>query len=120
MSLGLRLKNAREKKGWSQIYVAERIGTTNSVLSNYERDYRDPDTETLRKLADLYEVSSDYLIGRTDIPNISMDPDELPYDPDVQFIARSKKEMTPEAFRKLMELTKQVKDMFKDENGNKT
>lgn len=67
MSLGSRLKEEREKKGWSQLFVAEKIGITNTVLSNYERDYRDPDTETLTKLADLYDVDTDYLLGRTSI-----------------------------------------------------
>lgn len=65
MSLGSRLKIEREKNGWSQVYVAERLGITNTVLSNYERDYRDPDTTMLAKLADLYDVDTDYLLGRT-------------------------------------------------------
>ncbi|WP_339816851.1 helix-turn-helix domain-containing protein [Paenibacillus sp. FSL R7-0216] len=65
MSLGSRLKKEREIKGWSQIYVAEKLGITNTVLSNYERDYRDPDTTTLAKLADLYDVDADYLLGRS-------------------------------------------------------
>lgn len=64
MSLGKRLKYEREKRNWSQKFVAEKIGITNTVLSNYERDYRDPDTETLRKLAELYDVSIDYLLDR--------------------------------------------------------
>lgn len=68
MSLGKRLKYEREKRNWSQKYVADKIGITNTVLSNYERDYRDPDTTTLKKLADLYEVSTDYLLGKTDKP----------------------------------------------------
>ena len=62
MSLGKRLKAERNKKGWSQIVVAQKLGITNTVLSNYERDYRDPDTETLTKLAELYETSTDYLL----------------------------------------------------------
>lgn len=66
MSLGKRLKAEREKRNWSQIFVAKKIGITNTVLSNYERDYRDPDTETLKRLADLYEVSTDYLLGASD------------------------------------------------------
>ena len=66
MSLGKRLKSEREKRTWSQKRVAGKIGITNTVLSNYERDYRDPDTDTLTKLAELYEVSTDYLLGRTD------------------------------------------------------
>jgi len=71
MSLGKRLKAERKKRGWSQIYVAERIGITNAVLSNYERDYRDPDTDTLIKLADLFDADVDYLLGRSnDRPNL--------------------------------------------------
>jgi len=65
MSLGKRLKSEREKRNWSQKYVADKAGITNTVLSNYERDYRDPDTETLKRLADLYEVGTDYLLGRS-------------------------------------------------------
>ncbi|GGE47996.1 hypothetical protein GCM10011391_28480 [Pullulanibacillus camelliae] len=66
MSLGKRLKREREKKNWSQKYVADKLGITNTVLSNYERDYRDPDTDTLKKISDLYDVSTDYLLGRTE------------------------------------------------------
>lgn len=69
MSLGARLKKEREKRNWSQVLVAQKIGITNAVLSNYERDHRDPDTETLKKLADLYDVTTDYLLGRTDDSN---------------------------------------------------
>lgn len=74
MSLGQRLKAERERRNWSQKFVAEKVGITNTVLSNYERNYRDPDTETLRKLADLYEVSVDYLLGRdskNDLPELT-------------------------------------------------
>ncbi|QNH41808.1 helix-turn-helix transcriptional regulator [Bacillus sp. PAMC26543] len=37
---------------------------TRNNFSNYERDYRDPDTITLSKLSNLYDVSTDYLLGR--------------------------------------------------------
>ncbi|KAA6449653.1 MULTISPECIES: helix-turn-helix domain-containing protein [Bacillus] len=64
MTLGERLKIARENKKWSQEKAAEKVGITKSVLSNYERDYRDPDTKTLKRLSDIYEVSTDYLLGK--------------------------------------------------------
>lgn len=63
MSLGERLAYEREKRRWSQEYVAGRVGISNAVLSNYERDKRDPDTDTLKRLANLYGVSTDYLLG---------------------------------------------------------
>ncbi|MEK5069575.1 helix-turn-helix domain-containing protein [Sporosarcina sp. FSL K6-1508] len=71
MNLGGRLKKEREKRNWSQIYVAQKVNITNAVLSNYERGIRDPDTETLKKLADLYEVSVDLLLDRTDYLSVT-------------------------------------------------
>ncbi len=65
-TLGERLRSAREKKGWSQTYVCEKLNISNSRLSGYERDYREPDFEMLKTLANLYEVSTDYLLGTED------------------------------------------------------
>jgi transcriptional regulator with XRE-family HTH domain len=65
MTLGDRLRKARERRGWNQRYVSSISKISNTALSNYERNYRDPDTETLKKLADLYGVSVDWLTGRT-------------------------------------------------------
>ncbi|KKB75320.1 MULTISPECIES: helix-turn-helix domain-containing protein [Bacillus] len=61
--LGIKLKEAREKKGLKQIEAAKKLGISNGTLSGYERDYRDPDTETLKKMAELYDVSIDELLG---------------------------------------------------------
>lgn len=68
MGLGDRLREAREAKGWSQVYVAKVVGITSQALSNYERGERDPDTPLLNTLADLYDVSTDFLLARTDDP----------------------------------------------------
>jgi Predicted transcriptional regulators len=63
--LGDRLKTLRDNKGWSQKYVAQKIGLKqSSTYSNWEYGIRDPDTETLSKLADIYEVTVDFLLGR--------------------------------------------------------
>lgn len=67
--LGYRLKLARQHKNMTQMEAAEKLGISNGTLSGYERNYRDPDTETLAKLAELYGVSVDWLTGRTDHPN---------------------------------------------------
>jgi transcriptional regulator with XRE-family HTH domain len=63
-TLGTRLKLAREQKGFIQQQVASKLEISNGTLSGYERDYRDPDTNTIVKLSYLYEVSTDYLLGR--------------------------------------------------------
>lgn len=62
--LGVRLKRAREVKGLTQQEVANKLGVSNGTISGYERGYRDPDTDTLNKMADLYDVSLDWLSGR--------------------------------------------------------
>lgn len=64
--LGSRLKKARMNKRLTQQEVANKIDVSNGAISGYERNYRDPDTETLKKLANLYGVSLDWLNGRDD------------------------------------------------------
>ncbi|MFG3612419.1 helix-turn-helix domain-containing protein [Rummeliibacillus stabekisii] len=66
MALGERLKKARNLKKLTQMDAAKKLGITNGALSGYERNYRDPDTEMLKKIADLYDVSSEWLLGRSE------------------------------------------------------
>lgn len=66
--VGKRLKHIRERKHLKQNYVAKKLGVHNSTLNKYESGEREPDLETLHKLAEIYEVSTDYLLGRTDYP----------------------------------------------------
>ncbi|MED4801933.1 helix-turn-helix transcriptional regulator [Bacillus atrophaeus] len=64
MTLGKKLKEARLRAGYrSQTEAAKKLGITSQVLSNYEGGRRDPDTQTLKALAELYNVSADYLLG---------------------------------------------------------
>lgn len=67
--LGKRLKLSRQNKNLTQIEAANKLGISNGTLSGYERNYRDPDTTTLEKMAGLYEVNVDYLLGRSDDPS---------------------------------------------------
>lgn len=69
MVLGERLKKARNNKGLTQIEAAKKLGVTNGALSGYERNYRDPDTNMLKQMAELYEVSLDYLVGNKIVSN---------------------------------------------------
>lgn len=68
MKLGDRLRLLRKRKGLTQTEFAERMGIPNQNVSNYERDFRQPDYETLKRFADYFEVSTDYLLGLTEIP----------------------------------------------------
>ncbi|MDF2534384.1 MAG: family transcriptional regulator [Bacillales bacterium] len=69
--LGNRLKHLREKSNYSQKRVADTIGISNVQLSRYESGDRNPDPELIAKFADYYDVTTDYLHGRTDNPKSS-------------------------------------------------
>lgn len=93
MALGKRLKHARENARKTQKQVADKLGISIGTLSGYERDYRDPDTDTLNNLAELYNVSADYLLGRTDdmqISEASTDEDIKKLMDDPEFMAAFK------------------------------
>lgn len=62
-SLGDKLKSLRKKKGLTQLQVANRIGMSKAVISSYEISNRTPPYDILIKLASLYNVSTDYLLG---------------------------------------------------------
>lgn len=62
--LAKRLKELREERGYLQKFVADRLGIKSNTLSGYENGTRMPDPAMLSKLADLYNVSTDYLLGR--------------------------------------------------------
>jgi transcriptional regulator with XRE-family HTH domain len=61
----MRLKELRTEKGMTQNEVAKVIGYSSLSYARYEKGEREPDINTLCKLADYFEVSVDYLIGRT-------------------------------------------------------
>lgn len=63
-----RLKKLRKNKGMSQKALAEAIGMSETGIQNYELETRTPNMETLAKLADYFDISTDYLIGRSSDP----------------------------------------------------
>lgn len=68
--LAKRLKELREERGYFQKFVADKLGIRSNTLSGYENGTRMPDPAMLTKIADLYNVSADYLLGRTSVRNL--------------------------------------------------
>ena len=64
----MRLKELRKKKGLSQLRLATDLNTTQNTISRYETGEREPGIDELIKIADYFNVSVDYLIGRTENP----------------------------------------------------
>lgn len=57
------LQKARERKNMTQKEVAEQIGVAKSTYSLYESGNREPNVQTIKKIADLLDVSADELLG---------------------------------------------------------
>ena len=75
MSLGdimkNRLKELRKSRGYTQISLQMQTGIEQALLSKFENGDRIPPTETLLRLAEFYNVSIDYILCRTDVPEIN-------------------------------------------------
>lgn len=77
--LGTNIKNFREKLGMKQNHLAKKLGIHNSTLAKYEAGEREPDNETLNRIAMIFETTTDRLLGRKD--NTSKTPQLTPLNP---------------------------------------
>jgi transcriptional regulator with XRE-family HTH domain len=100
-----RLKNLRKNSGKKQSEIADLIKIGRAAYSTYEVGNREPDHETLKKLADCFGVSVDYLLGREDDKKTSPEESE-----DVkEWIAAFKKVgISPEQIDNMSEEKKQT------------
>ena len=75
MSLGddmkNRLKELRKSRGYTQISLQMQTGIEQALLSKFENGERVPPTETLVRLANFYNVSIDYILCRTNKPEVN-------------------------------------------------
>ena len=65
MSIGIRLKKLREENELKQESLAAKLGINRSTISMYERDQRTPSPDVLKKYADIFDVSLDYILGHS-------------------------------------------------------
>ena len=62
----MKLKELRKEKGISQLKLAMDLSMNQNTISRYETEERQADYDTLIKIADYFNVSIDYLLGRTE------------------------------------------------------
>ncbi|MFY9543749.1 MAG: helix-turn-helix transcriptional regulator [Bacillota bacterium] len=126
MTLGERLKILRESHNFSRQELAEKLGLSYWAIAKYEQDERDPDHDILSKMANLFGVTVDYLLGRSDYPHLpdtskidgalETDPELLDFwrklkkRPELQLLARQAKDAPPEDIRKMMRILKAIED----------
>lgn len=62
--LGERIKNLRIESGYSQPELAKLLGVSNGLISFWENNVNEPKASYIRKLSDIFGVSTDYLLGK--------------------------------------------------------
>lgn len=99
--IGKRLIELRNKKKMTQKDIANKLKISRSTYSNYESDFREPDFKNVEILADIFEVSVDYLLGR----------DEKNNNPSIEEAERDKEN------KDLSDLIINIKDPIKKEQA---
>ncbi len=79
--LGKRIYELRIAHGWNQVQLAEKLSITKQTVSNWENENIQPSIEMLVRIAKLFRVSADYLLGLEETPTLNVEG--LP----IQFVA---------------------------------
>lgn len=117
------LKQERNKKGLSQMAFAKLFGVSQQTIGSWETNRTSPDLESLSKLANFFNVSIDYLLGLTDIPETidtyiakqkqtNKQPLENQYNADEQELIQLYRELPPEGKITIKSLAKTQHDLY--------
>lgn len=71
--LGVRINELRRAMGWSQVQLAEKLNISKQTVSNWENENIQPSIEMLIRVATLFQVSTDYLLGLDNTQTINVD-----------------------------------------------
>ncbi len=126
-----RLKQLRNEKDIFQKDLAKIIGVSSGAIAMYETGKRTPDKDILDKLATYFEVSVDYLLGRTDErspadkikESLSSDPeladfwDKLSQREDLQLMFKQTKDLSPSTIRQIMGIIKIIEKEEEQRNN---
>jgi len=124
--IGNQIKKLRQENKLLQKDLVEELNLTQQTISSYESNKREPDSETLQKIAQYFDVSVDYLLGiskeRTPADKIkealSSDPelldfwDKLSDREDLQELFKKTKNKNPEEVKRIIRVIKAMEDEY--------
>ena len=106
----LRIKELREEKNISQLELAKKLNLTQQSISLYEKGDREPSIDVLKSIANFFNVSLDYLLGKSDIRNYDENEKEF------RFAFHKETEgMTDEEIKDALRFYKEMKNRIKGE-----
>lgn len=103
-----RLRKARDLRGWSQADLAGKAGMPPSSIAHFETGARKPSFDSLRRLANALEITTDYLLGRVEEPDLAQAGD--PLFRDYGKLSGSDREIAKDFFKMLAERNAAKKD----------
>lgn len=117
-----RLKSLRTGSNMNQEELGEKIGVGKMTISQYETGKRRPDIETLEALADIFNVSTDYLLGKTDVTIQILDEEDLKIlrDQPLRRLIEYYKRLTPEGADKLLEYYNDLNPRYFKKDGEES
>jgi transcriptional regulator with XRE-family HTH domain len=124
MFSGERLKQLRLEKSLTQIGLAKIFNTSHATINRYEKSVNEPDSETINKFADYFNVSTDYLLDRTDDRNNSEKISEALHDDpelqefwdmlkereDLQILFKQTKKLDNKGIQQIIRIIKAIED----------
>lgn len=111
MTFGNILKNLRQDNNMTQDELAKKIDTSRSNIANYENGKNMPSVDILEKISKLFGVSTDYLLGKSDIRN----PEEFKY---AYNRPKEADGLSDEEVNDALRLYKKMKKQFGGDNKN--
>ena len=109
MSIGIRIKNLRDKNNLTQRELADKIHISYSVMNRIESGERPARDEEIRKIADVLGTTTDYLLGRTDEKN--------PYEPETIAAHKEGDEWTEEELEDIEKFKEYIRMRRQTEKG---
>ncbi|EUJ24720.1 transcriptional regulator [Listeria grandensis FSL F6-0971] len=116
-----RMKQLRKESGLTQSELGKKINVSKAAVSGYETGIRNPDLETLQRIANTFNVSTDYLLGRTEDPNIKIEEktynsiDDIVKDRDMHQWLFDLIEKNPESLERIKKLSEVLQEEHKKE-----
>ncbi len=106
----LRIKELRDEKNISQLELAKKLNLTQQSISLYEKGDREPSIDVLKSIANFFNVSLDYLLGKSDVRNVNDDIEKF------RFAYHKETEgMTDEEIKDALRFYKEMKNKIKRE-----
>lgn len=108
-----RMKELREGNGLSQKKLADQLGLSAGTIGNWESGTREPNFDMIQRLSDFFEVTTDYLLGKSDLRNPNI-PE--PTDEDIRFaLFKGAEGISDEAYEEVKRFAEFVKEKYKKE-----